>query len=741
LILVARAEPARVVCVRRRADGLSGIIRHRTPEPPLCAYGWIVAQHPSMKFYARSFPAILALTTVGALHAQTVPPITSDAPVILDEVEVTGCRCSLTVPTLAAAQVDLARTPGGVEVVDVERYLTGRASTLADTFFLSPGVVAQPRFGSDEARLSIRGSGLQRTFHGRGIRVLQDGVPVNLADGGFDMQVLEPTAAAYINVWRGGNALAYGSSTLGGAIDYISRTGRDAPGGFARLEAGSWDYLRATVAGGIAQENTDAYASFTQQQQDGFRDHARQNNQRLFTNAGMRFSDAIETRFFITAVKTRSELPGNLTEAQLEDDPRQANAGNVALDQARNFELLRVASKTTFITGDTAVDVIAAWTYKDLDHPIFQVIDQLSNDALAGLTLTNTSDLFDRDHRLRAGLFFNRGRTHAANFANVGGERGALLQRDEQTATNLEAFAESQLALGGGVTGIAGFTATRNQRDTRRMFGATPPNSTYDRTYEELAPKLGLRWDNAARDVQLFANVSGSYEPPSFSESGTAVIANDAQTATTFEIGTRGERGWFRWDLSAYHASVKDELLAVQLPPPAAPGATGTINADRTLHQGIEVALEADLLGRSWRENADHRLVLRGAWTYGRFTFDDDATYGDNTLAGLPPHLIRGELLWENAAGWYAGPTFEWVPVRSYIDHRNTTSADPYAFLGFKFGRRQSHGLSWFVEARNLTDEHYAATTSVVETFNPAAPAQYLPGDGRSLYAGIEYRF
>jgi hypothetical protein len=62
--------------------------------------------------------------------------------------------------------------PGGIETIDPERYLKGRSSTFAETFFLSPGVIAQSRFGSDEARMSIRGSGLQRTFHGRGIRVL-----------------------------------------------------------------------------------------------------------------------------------------------------------------------------------------------------------------------------------------------------------------------------------------------------------------------------------------------------------------------------------------------------------------------------------------------------------------------------------------------------------------------------------------------------------------------------------------
>src|SRR5690606_1363234 len=165
---------------------------------------------------------------LGGLFAATLQPtaFAEDPPVRLAPIEVTASSPgALTVPGLDADRAELALTPGGAEVVAADRYLTGRASTLADTFHLSPGVVAQPRFGSDEARLSIRGSGLQRTFHGRGIRVLQDGVPVNLADGGFDMQSLEPVAASHINIWRGGNALAAGSSTLGGAIDYVSHNG------------------------------------------------------------------------------------------------------------------------------------------------------------------------------------------------------------------------------------------------------------------------------------------------------------------------------------------------------------------------------------------------------------------------------------------------------------------------------------------------------------------------------------
>ena len=45
------------------------------------------------------------------------------------------------------------------------------------------------------------------------------------------------------------------------------------------------------------------------------------------------------------------------------------------------------------------------------------------------------------------------------------------------------------------------------------------------------------------------------------------------------------------------------------------------------------------------------------------------------------------------------------------------------------------------LEARNLTDEHYAATTDVMGRFNPFSPAAYLPGDGRSVFCGVEYKF
>lgn len=662
---------------------------------------------------------------------------------------------TLTQPTLEQDRLELRKIPGGTETISAERYLTGRSSTLADTFYLSPGVVAQSRFGSDEARISIRGSGLQRTFHGRGIRFMQDGIPLNLADGGFDMQAVDPLSASHINIWRGGNALPNGSTTLGGAINYLSHTGHTAPGYSLRAEAGSYEYFRARFAGGLTEGSKDLYFSLSHASQNGFRDHAGQSAQRLFANFGIRLRDDLETRFFLTAIHTGSELPGNLTKAELEANPRQADTsffGSSRFDNRRDYELFRFASKTTLRSGKNTWDFTAAYTYKDLDHPITPfvgVIDQLSNDLAFGVDFTNTSDLAERENRFRAGIGFTYGNTTASNFLNNFGKRGALRTRDDQTATNLEAFIENQHHITEQISLTTSLAAAYSTRGNDRGFNnpvAAPPFYTpaapgaltsYDDSYANIAPAIGLLHEKDG--IQWFAGLSRSFEPPSFSETVTNNIARDAQTANTMEAGTRGTRSFARWDATFYYSQVKDELLTITDPGTLV---STTTNADDTIHYGVELGTEMDLLGTSWMdENPANRLVFRTAYTYGSFKFDGDPIYGNNRIAGLPPHLVRGELLWENDKGYYAGPTFEWVPVKSFIDHRNTFAAYPYALLGFKFGRRVSEGISWFIEAKNLTGETHTATHGVIDNAGGADRRQFLPGDGRSVFAGIEWKF
>ena len=172
------------------------------------------------------------------------------------------------------------------------------------------------------------------------------------------------------------------------------------------------------------------------------------------------------------------------------------------------------------------------------------------------------------------------------------------------------------------------------------------------------------------------------------------------------------------------------------------PGTSGVLNADRTIHQGLELGLGAGLAeGIFMPEKNPDRLRLRLAYTYSDFHFDNDAAFGDNQLPGAPEHYARAELRYEHPDGYYVAPNIEAVPDGYPVDMANSLYSSGYALLGLRAGLDIGEDLALFVDARNLTDKTYAATTGVIVAPTPANQAVFAPGDGRSVYAGLTYRF
>ncbi len=133
-------------------------------------------------------------------------------------------------------------------------------------------------------------------------------------------------------------------------------------------------------------------------------------------------------------------------------------------------------------------------------------------------------------------------------------------------------------------------------------------------------------------------------------------------------------------------------------------------------------------------------LELRQMYLWNDFSFDGHPLYNNNPIAGIPEHYYRAELLYHTPQGFYIGPNVEWVPDGYAVDHANTLFADSYAIMGMKAGYRSGRNLSLFIEGRNLTDRTYAATTGVIADAGGVDSAQFLPGDGRSVFVGFEWR-
>ncbi|MFN4328264.1 MAG: TonB-dependent receptor family protein [Limnobacter sp.] len=668
--------------------------------------------------------ASAALLTCLQAQAESLPEV---------KVQATSTPAAeLTQPNIEQAQQTVRQTPGGASVVDSESFRDGRVSTLSDALGYTTGVFIQPRFGAEEARLSIRGSGLQRTFHGRGVRVTQDGIPVNLADGSFDFQALEALSTQHIDVFRGANAFGLGSATLGGAINYVSETGATAPRFGARVEMGSFGYLRSAVQVATKQENWDAYALLSQFRQDGFRDHSKQEGDKFIGNVGITINPDVATRFFVASVRSNSELPGSLTLAQALSYPEQANPANFAAHQRRDLNLDRLSNRTVIKTGTGAVTVNTYVSAKHLFHPIFEVIEQDNRDWGAQVQWSVDHTLAGLPSETTVGVGYSKGITDNLNRQNVGGQPvGAARDKSRQTADNQDYFLENRTTVLPGLQTVAGLQLQQAMRQYSGFnVGATPQQFFFRKDYDQLSPRLGLI-KTFADNSQIYGNYSGSFEPPSFGElgvsGGTAAFTtnNRAQEAQSVELGYRGRNSNWVWDTTVYYAQIQDELMATVIPGTAL---SSTFNAPNTTRAGLE-------LGWSYTTGP---WTVRNSTLINHFRFDSDPDFGNNRIAGAPSAATRIALDRKLDYGIKATVAVE-AATSTWVDHKNTATAPGYGIVNAKLSGPLNPQTDWFVDARNLDDKPYIATTGVVRQF-AAGSAQFLPGDGRSVFVGVNYR-
>ncbi|WP_279357107.1 TonB-dependent receptor family protein [Methylobacterium indicum] len=671
----------------------------------------------------------------------------------LEQIEVAGSAVaaagggSLTVPSVAEQRRSLNRTVGSVGFVDAADIQNRYANTLRDVLKDVPGVTVQERYGQ-EVRLSIRGSGVTRGFHLRGIELLQDGIPLNLADGSGDFYQVDPLALRSVEVYKGGNALTFGATTLGGAVNLVTPTARTALAPtIVRIDGGSFNAVRENFQVSRVVGPADFLVNGTVTNADGFRQHEVQRTQNVNANLGYQIAPGIETRFYAGLYVTDQKLPGALTLDESLRTPRIANPAAIAGNQSRQVATERIANRTSFLLDVGKLDIDSWAIHKSLYHPIFQVIDQDGWTYGVSPHWAGSFDVAGFRNDTILGLRAYAGQNTALQFVNVAGQRGAQTRNSLQSASSLEAYGENRfwflpdVAL---MTGAKLFSANRTYSDK----GGLPGNLSAkfaNRTYEGVNPKIGLLWQPLP-DLQVFGDLTRSRDVPDFSDlvqqnpANTTFVPLQAQRAWTVEAGARGRIDRLGFDVTVYRAEIRDELINFSvnagLGIPAA-----TFNAPRTRHQGVEAAVSLDLARDL--TGAGDSLTLTQIWTRNDFRFVRDPVYGDNRIAGLPRDVLRTVLSYARG-GLTLAPSLDWVPTGAFADHANTLRAPGYALVGLQASVGLDPGLTLFLDARNLTDARYVSDVSAVTNaaaLTGSAARIFYPGDGRSVFAGLRGTF
>lgn len=682
---------------------------------------------------------------------------------------------------------------GGVALVTASDMHGTANLTVSRALSSVPGVVVQDFFGgNDQPRIQIRGSGLQQNPVERGILVLQNGLPINRADGSYIVGFANPQQAEAIEVYRGYMANRLGATVLGGAINFVSPTGSSAPGTTATISGGSFGQAGGAAQTGFKKDNFDGLIQADFSRRDGFRDYNTSERASFSANVGAKLSENISTRLFAGYTDLGFDVAGPLTKSALYANPRQVATGptlvspgvsinpgpNVVRDRPRREASQFLAgSRTTAIFDAYILDFALGYTHTDdmFRFPITSGVRNTNGGDVTGLVryaykpdLASALPLFETTAQYSAGS------ADRTNYINQAGTTAAKFGDSTLDATTLSLYSGLNIPVWHTVTlspAVSYAHATRDNRDnygapTRPTIAFNPGNPTmmlpngavattstsYNRTYSAWTPSLGLTYRPDANQT-FFGALSRSFEPPTHddllatvngtpnSSAGRPNPANPglaaavfttpdlkAQTATTIEGGWRGRFGALSWDAVTYYSWVNNELLSLR---DATGASIGAINADKSTHFGVELGVGTRLT---------EQLIGRVAYTFQDFRFTNDPLRGNNRLAGAPRHLINGVLQLQATDAWKLQGGVKWSPERTPVDNMNTLFADPYVVVDVRTEYKLDKHLTLFAEVTNLFNETYASSTLIVDQARPDQAA-FLPGDGRGYYGGIKASF
>jgi iron complex outermembrane receptor protein len=749
-------------------------------------------------------------------HACFAQSATPGSTIALDPIEVQAPRdvSSQTpgTPQRGAAGAETARPapaatvqerfdalPGGVALVPQQNLPDTANLTLSRALSSVPGVVVQDFFGgNDQPRIQIRGSGLQQNPVERGILMLQNGLPLNRADGSYIVGFANPRQAESIEVYRGYMANRLGATVLGGAINFVSPTGSTQPGVQAWVSGGSFGQISAGAQAGFRKDNIDGMIQFDTSQRDGFRVYNNSERTALSANIGIQHSENISTRVFMGYTDLKFDVAGPLTKAAMYADPRQVHGGPVAVGTPPNVTAINpgpnvlrdrpmreasqflIGSRTTATFDAHLIDAALGYTYTDdtFRFPVSSGVRTTKGGDFTGLLRYAYNPAAAVLPLFEATGQYVTGSADRGNYINRSGTTGAKFGESELKASTLSLYSGFNFPIWQNVTlspSISYSYATRDNDDTYNLAGrpwimyngmnpsmiaasgSYPTQSTsYARNYEGWSPSLALSYrpDNTQT---YFAAVSRSFEPPTHDDllatiNGTPNASPGACTnpSATPACSVKGV-AFATPNLKAQTATTVEGGWR---------GRTARFSWDAVVYYSWvddELLSLRDTSGASLGAiNADKtthfgvelgvgamltdKLSSRVAYTYQDFRFDGDATYGNNRLAGAPRHLLNAMLQYQATDQWKVQGAVRWSPEKIPVDNKNTLYADPYVVVDLRTEYRVTDTITVFGEITNLFNETYAASTLVVDQARPDQAA-FLPGDGRGYFGGVKARF
>jgi len=662
--------------------------------------------------------------------------------IALNEVQVVGFDSRKT----------LQRTTGSVSLITGKNFERTGQTSLQPVLNTIPGVRMDQSNLSD-ARISIRGSGIRSNFGIRNIKIYVNEIPLTEADGFTRIEGLDVATLGRAEVIKGPASSIYGMGT-GGVINFQTE---QAPYGSSSLEfsntVGSFGMRRNAVTYRTGTDKFNTSITYGDRNHNGFRNH-NDDDRNFFTGTFQFFPNEKQTiSLLLSRTNQRTELPGDLTRIQADENPRQANTGNLNQDARRDQNWTRFGASHKYKFNDKIENISSAFlSFYDMDHPLpFAVIRQPYQSYGGRSRFIFTPEMKNFKTKFMFGGEFLSAFVDSKRFVNNGGVEGDLIFNQERDLTQLTVFYQSETELTENTSLTFGLSFNDIEYDIQDFL-----DSDFNGTKEfdsELMPRVGINHIFGDK-IALHGSISRGFSPPTTSElddAGGRINENlEAEKATNFEIGARGAvlNNKLRYDVVFFSMQMSDQLVPRQV----GPDNTIFVNAGETSKNGLELALNY-ALERPGRLISSIRPFV--SYTFSDFDFeefeinDSDgniiSNFSGNDVTGIAPHNLSAGVDLRTRFGAYSYTSL-FFNDRYPINDSNTEFNPAYTLINTKIGIEYSLLNQWEMDVHvginNLTNEDYSSNVALnAVAFGPGEPAFFNPSPDRNFFSGISLSY
>ncbi len=682
------------------------------------------------------------------------------------------------VVTATRTEQDSFDLPMAIDKVERQNIDNQLRMTLSESLARIPGITAQNRNQmAQDPQISSRGFGARSSFGVRGIRVYVDGIPLSMPDGIGNPGSVDLEAIGGIEVMRGPFSAMYGNSS-GGVIQLLTKNAPETPAVGADVLFGSFNTHRESVEAAGTRNGVEYLVNYSDYSSDGFRTQSKNDKQQATVKLGTKLAEDTKLTTLLNWFDQFAQDPGGLVRTGTGVNDPGAFAGGSFFNRegatrgaiVGNTRVLRSNTQVGFnlektFNANNVLNLISYGGHRD--NLQYLALGNGASGNISGrassisrnfygseIRLTNKGDLAGKPYQVSFGLtagFMDDARLDR-NTTNGVIVSGAPNRDENQTALNVDQYAQGTLALAERWDLHAGIRHTRLKLEVQPNTGATANISRGSLSFDKTIPVVGIVF-KASPTLNYYANVGKGFETPTLVEISYSDPSNASAglnlglqpaTSTNIEVGAKALiSDATRLNVAVFDISTQNEIVIDRLN-----GTTASYkNAGETKRRGLELSAETLLrrdisayLAYTFLDATFQSSFPTGTGASGTGAYNQGTVKVGNFIPGTYRQQLYAELAWKNQAHGFETALEGRFNSKVFINDLNKDAAPSYAILSVRASLQQLTGkwkITEYARLDNLFDKQYIGSVRV----NDGNTRFFEPAPGRNYIVGVKANY